>query len=247
MTKLGDFSVGFDGAVNFGSTREVSEAYKLITNDPPDSQTILQAGGRLVARYDKPLYTAYMELDYASGDPDPTARTPLSQFVWAEDSNVGLLLFKHVLHYQSARAALAGVELLKRLGATSFPAEAINTKGAFTNCFALFPQFDLRPFKNFLVRTGVLFAWAPAPVNSPVASLQARDGLTIQDDLLNFAGGKPGSYYGTEFDLRLQYRFIDHFIFDLEGATLVPGDALQDADGYAARATLVQGRTTFFF
>jgi hypothetical protein len=246
-TKLGDFHVGFDGAMNLGSTREVSEAYKLITNDPVDDQTVLQAGGRLVGRYDRPLWSAYLEMDYASGDGDPTARTPLTQFVWAEDTNVGLLLFKHVLHYQSARSALAGVELLKRLGATSYPAESINTKGAFTNAFALFPQLDVRPLKNFLVRTGVLFAWAPAPVVSPVASLQARDGLTIRDDLVNFAGGRPGSHYGTEFDLRVQYRFLDHFILDVEGATFVPGSALQDADGYAARSTLVQGRTTFFF
>jgi hypothetical protein len=158
-----------------------------------------------------------------------------------------LLLFKHVLHYQSARAAMAGVDLLQRLGASTYPTEAINTRGAFTNCFALFPQFDVRPLKNFLVRSGVLFAWAPAPVVNPVASLQARDGLTIQDDLVNFAGGKPGSYYGTELDLRVQYRFVDHFVVDLEAATLVPGNALQDADGYAARSSLVQARTTFYF
>lgn len=246
-SRFGDFYVGFDGAVNFGSTREVAEAYKVITNDPVDDQSILQGGFRAVARWDQPLFSAYMEADYASGDADPQARTPLTQFVFAEDTNVGLLLFKHVLAYQTARSALAGVELLKRLGATSYPAEAINTKGAFTNAFAIFPQFDVRPLKNFLVRTGALFAWAPEPVVSPVASLQGRDGLTIQDDLVNFAGGKPGQYYGTEIDLRLQYRFMDHFIVDLEAATLFPGSALEDADGYAARSSLVQGRTTFYF
>jgi hypothetical protein len=39
---------------------------------------------------------------------------------------------------------------------------------------------------------------------------------------------------------------MDHFLFDLEGAVLFPGDALQNADGAAVRSVLVQGRTTFF-
>ena len=84
-------------------------------------------------------------------------------------------------------------------------------------------------------------------MNDPVASLQRRKGLSIDDDLVNFVGGKPGRYYGTEVDLRVQWRFLDHFALDLEGAVLFPGDALQDQDGYAARSTLVQGRTTFYF
>ena len=45
-------------------------------------------------------------------------------------------------------------------------------RGAFTNAFALFPQFDLRPHKTVLLRGGVLMAWAPARVIDPVASLQ---------------------------------------------------------------------------
>lgn len=90
-------------------------------------------------------------------------------------------------------------------------------------------------------------AWAPSGVVSPVDSLQRRDGLTIDDDVVNFVGGKPGGYYGTEIDLRGQWRYEDHFAFDLEGAILFPGDALQNEDGYAVRSVLIQGRTTFFF
>jgi hypothetical protein len=174
-------------------------------------------------------------------------RTPLTQFVFAEDTNVGLLLFEHVLAFQSARASAAGVEVLRRLGAKSFPAEAVNTRGSFTNAIAIFPQVDLRPHDDVLVRLGALFAWAAEPVIDPVASLQARDGLTIDDDLVNFAGGKPGSYYGTELDARVQYRFLEHFALDLEGAVLFPGDALLDENGDGVRSGLVQGRTTFFF
>ncbi|UQA55963.1 hypothetical protein [Polyangium aurulentum] len=247
QSHFGDFFVGFDGAMNVGSTREIAAAYKFITNDPVVDQLVLQGGARAVVRYDRPLFSAYLEADYASGDGDPNNRTPLTGFTFAEDANVGLLLFEHVLAFQTARVAAAGTELIRRLGAQSFPPEAIATRGAFTNGVALFPQFDLRPVNGLLLRAGVLFAWAAAPVVDPVGSLLARDGLTIEDDLVNFVGGKPGSYYGTELDGRVSYRYMDHFLFDLEGAVLFPGNALKDEDGNAVRSVLVQGRTTFFF
>jgi hypothetical protein len=247
MSKFGAFSAGFDVAVNFGKTREISEAFNLITHDPVESQTIKQLGARAVVRFDQPWWTAYLEFDYASGDDDPQARTPLTGFLFAEDTNVGLLLFKHVLAFQSGRAAAAGVETLRRLGARSYPADQVDTRGAVTNAAVLFPQFDVRPFKNFFIRGGVLMAWAPARVIDPIASLQARDGFTIQDDLVNYVGGKPGRYYGTELDARIQWRYDEHFIFDLEGAILYPGDALRDANGNASKSSMMQARTTFVF
>ena len=245
-SRLGDLFFGFDSALNFGTTREISAAYQHITNDPVVDQNILQGGARVTVRYDRPIYSLYLEGDYASGSSDPTSRATLGNFVWGQDTNVGLLLFKQILAFQTARAAAAGTELLKRLGATSFPTESIATKGAMTNAMVLFPQVDLHPYKGFLIRTGVMFAWTSAPLIDPVASLQRRRSVNIEDDLVNFAGGRPGRYYGTELDVRLQYRFLDHFLFDLEGAVLFPGDALENADGVAVRSVLVQGRTTFF-
>jgi hypothetical protein len=246
-SRFGPIHAGMDMAVNLGKTREINEAYKLITNDPPTDQTVRQIGLRAVVRYDHRLFTAYLEADYASGDDDPTARTPLTQFTFSEDTNVGLLLFKHIVGFQSARSSAAAVELLRRLGATSYPAEAVNTRGAFTNAFAIFPQVDVRPHRTVLLRGGVLAAWAPAKLIDPVASLQRRDGLTVKDDLVNFVGGTPGSFYGVELDARAQWRFMDHFALDIEGALLFPGDALRDEDGYAVRSGMVQTRTTFFF
>lgn len=246
---MGGLSAGFDVAYNFGSTREVSEAYKFITNDPVVDQAIEQLGARAVLRYDTKWLTGYFEFDYASGDPDPNVTTPLSQFVFAEDTNVGLLLFEHVLAFQTARASAAGVETLRRLGAKSFPAEVVNTRGAFTNAIAIFPQVDVRPVDGLLLRGGVLVAWADAPVIDPVASLQARDGLTIEDDLVNFVGAPAigRKYYGTELDARIAYRLLNHVNFELEGAILLPGDALQNRQNEAVNSFLIQGRTTAFF
>jgi hypothetical protein len=244
---LGDFYGGFDFAFNFGTTREVSEAYRFLTNDPAVDQPVRQMGARVVVRYDRPLFSAYLELDYASGNPDPTTRQPLTQYSFAPDTNVGLLLFKHILDYQTARSAAAGVETLRRLGATTFPAAAVATQGAFTNAVAIFPQFDVTPSESWLFRGGVLVAWAAAPVNDPIASLEAYNGININDHMVNFAGGKPASYYGTELDGRIRYRFEDHFNLDLEGAILFPGAALEDENHQAVRSVLLQARTTFFF
>jgi hypothetical protein len=246
-SRFGDLYAGVDATVILGQTREVSQAFSLLTNDPVVEQSIQQFGARAVVRYDRPRWTAYLEADYASGDSDPSPRSALTQFKFAEDTNVGLLLFKRVLAFQTARAAAAGSALLKSLGATSVPVEAVDTRGAFTNAFALFPQVDFRPVPDVLLRGGVLFAWAPAPVNDPIASEQHRDGVRSVDQLVNFAGGKPATYYGTELDGRFQWRLYEHFAFDLEGAILFPGAALADQNGDAVRSVLVQARTTFFF
>lgn len=247
LSRFGPVYVGLEFAANLGQTREITEAYRTITNDPAEEQTVRQLGARAVARFDQKYWSAYLELDYASGDGDPNARTDLTNFTWAPDMNVGLLMFEHILAFQTARAAAAAVEVLSRLGAPSFPAETVDTRGSFTNAIAIFPQVDFRPHEDVLFRAGVLAAWAPELVVDPVASLLARDGVTIDDDLVNYAGGKPGQYYGTEIDLRAQWRFIEHFALDLEGAILFPGDAFEDENGDAVRSGLLQGRTTFFF
>jgi len=242
-----DLYAGVDATAIVGKTREVSEALRVITNDPAQSQDVRQLGVRGVLRYDRPKFSLYFESDYASGDSDPQVGTPLTQFNFAPDSNVGLLMFKHTLAYQTGRVAAAATELLKSLKAPTIPVESVATNGAFTNAFAIFPQVDVRPIDNLLIRGGVLMAWSPAPVLDPIFSQQRRDGVSIEDDLQNFVGGKPGRFYGTELDLRVQYRMYEHFAFDLEGAILFPGDVFKNADGYAARSTLMQARTTFFF
>jgi hypothetical protein len=247
QTRIGELTAGAELAVVLGSSREIADAFRVITNDPPVAQDIRQVGARGVVRWDHKPLTLYFESDYASGDSDPSVRSPLTQFRFAEDTNVGLLLFKHVLAFQTARAAAAGVAVLRDLGAPSYPTDAISTRGSFTNAFALFPQADFRPIEDLLFRAGVLMAWAPAKVVDPIASLQRKDGIRIEDDLVNFQGGRPGRYYGTELDGRIQYRFLDHFAADLEGAVLFPGSALEDANGDAVRSVLVQARGTVFF
>jgi hypothetical protein len=245
--RVGDFTFGGEGTVVLGSTSEVSQALSFINDDPDVAQAVRAIGARGVARWDQKLVSLYMESDYASGNGNPSQSAPLTQFRFAEDTNVGLLMFKEVLAYQSARAAAAGVALLQQLGAKDFPVQAISTNGSFTNAFALFPQIDVHPVKNLLLRGGLLVAWAPAPVVDPIASLEHSSAVPhFYNGVVNYVGGAPDRFYGTEIDGRIQYRLFDHFAADLEGAVLFPGSALEDANGDAVRSFLVQARGTFY-
>lgn len=245
--RVGDFTLGTEATAIFGSTTEISQALSFINDDPAVPQTVRAVGARGVARWDKKIVTLYLETDYASGNGNPNQNAPLTQFRFAEDTNVGLLMFKEVLAYQSARASAAGVALLQQLGAKDFPVQAISTNGSFTNAFALFPQVDVHPVKNLLLRGGLLVAWAPAPVVDPIASLEhSADVPHFRNGIVNYVGGAPDRFYGTEIDGRIQYRLFDHFAADLEGAVLFPGSALEDANGDAVRSFLVQARGTFF-
>ena len=247
VARFGDFFAGVDGVGILGETREVSEAFHLITNDPAVSQPIRQMGARAVIRYDRPKWTAYLEGDYASGTSDTTLKGALTQFRWAEDTNVGLLLFKQVLAYQTARAAAAATALLNSLNAPTIPVESIATRGALTDALVLFPQADVKPIKNVLLRGGVMMAWAPAAVFDPIASAQRRSSGSYQNAVVNYNGGAPGHFYGTELDARAEWRYLEHFAFDLESAILFPGSALQDEDHHAVRSFMTEARTTFFF
>ena len=116
---------------------------------------------------------------------------------------MGLLLFKQVFAYQTAREAAAATALLTSLNAPTLPVESIATRGALTDALVLFPQFDVRPVDHVLLRAGVMLAWAPAAVFDPIATAQRRSAGTYENIVVNFNGGAPGNYYGTELDGRV--------------------------------------------
>jgi hypothetical protein len=246
VTRVGKFTAGGEFAHVRGGTEEVSRALALINNDPIVRQQVRQYGARVVTRWDEPKWTAYLEFDFASADRNPNPGTQLGQLYFSRDMNVGLLMFERVLQFQTARAGVAGTELLRQIGAASFPNERIDTRGSFTNAVAIFPQFDLKPIPNVLFRGGVLAAWAPSGLVDPLGTLQRRDGVQVEDDLRNYNGGRPGTFYGVEIDGKFQWKW-HRFLFDLESAVLFPGDVFHDENGRAANSFMTQGRTTWVF
>jgi hypothetical protein len=241
------FRLEFQAAVIWGKTREVSDALSLMSGRTPVVQDILGYGIFAIADYDLGPVTFTLEFDYASGDDDPRpeADNVIKDFFFAEDTKVGLLLFPQVLAYETACSAAAATATLKGLGATALPSTRVASGGAFTNAIALFPQVTWHITDDIYIRFGALLAWAAAPVTDPHETLLHEDGVSIEDDAVNYNGGPPGNYYGTEFDLRFSARLWGHFYFDLEGAILLPGDALQDEHGDAVMSAMAEARLTF--
>ncbi|MFO0724425.1 MAG: hypothetical protein U1E65_11615 [Myxococcota bacterium] len=233
----------------FGGTREISEGLAVLatSSGPPTRQPIEAFGGfaEIAYRFMDALSLS-MELYYATGDEDPRSTTPITQFTFTEDTNVGLHLFENVVAYQTARSAALGVANLKAVRPPSYPVAEVDTRGGLQNAIVLFPQVLSSPWPWLGLRGGVMFAFTAVPSVDPIGTLLRSDGKEINDDKVNYAGGKPGSYWGTEIDLGITLRPVDHCLFDLEAAYLMPGNALQNEDGVAVNSFFLSGRLTLF-
>ncbi len=236
-----------------GESREVSEGFAALTSRPAAMQEIKGDGAQAVIDVTFGPVTLTMEGDYASGDDDPTPTTPITSFAFARDLNVGLLLFEHVLAFQSARSAAVGIQNLAKLDAPSFPITEAQTDGRFTNAIALFPQAKVQLLDSarhkLHARGGVLFAWPAADggVVDPIRTALATDGQSVKDDRVNYMGGDPGTYYGTEFDVQVEWLYEEAMSATIESAFLLPGDALENEHGLAVPSFLTEARLGFRF
>lgn len=246
--EAGPWRVAVHHTQMIGATREVSEGLKGlgVAAGAPASQPIRAFGGfvELAYRLFSPLELSF-ELYYASGDDDPRSSSSIGQFTFSENTNVGLHLFENILAYETARSARMGVANLNALNPSTYPAAEIDTHGGLQNAVVLFPQVLFTPIEWLDLRAGVMFAFAQKRVVDPISTLLRSDGTEIEDDLVNFNGGPPGTYWGTEVDLGLSVRPVAGFQIDLEGAYLVPGDGLEDENGEAVSSTFGALRLTY--
>jgi hypothetical protein len=236
----------------FGQTREISIGMAALREADPAKRVIRDQkirgfGARALLDIEMGPVTGTLEFDYASGDSDPRDETPLTTYSFARDANVGLLLFEHVMAFETARSAAVGIQNLQHVGVDSFPLTEIASDGRVQNAIVFFPQVLYKPIETFGIRAGVLFAWADAPVTDTIMTLLSEDGQNISDDAVNWHGGKPARYYGTEFDLQLEWAFKKYFLWTVEAAALLPGSALKDESGDAVPSFLFENRFTFLF
>ena len=231
-----------------GGTREVSEAFALLGNvaGKPALQEIRAFGGFAEVALRLLPFELSFELFYASGDDDPDVASAFTQLTFAEDTNVGLHLFENVLAYQTERASRLGTENLKVLNPASFPLDAISTRGGLVNAIVLFPQVLAYPWDWLSLRAGAMFAFTHVRSVDPVGTLLHNDGVSMEDDLRNFNGGPPGDYWGTELDLGVTWLPVPGFALDLEGAWLMPGNALEDEHGDAVDSFYAALRMTWW-
>jgi len=249
---VGPFYLLLQTAMIVGESREISEGFAVLSRREPTLQTIQGFGMHALADYKAGPVTMTLQFDYATGDDDPRPTTPITSFSFARDRNVGLLLFEHILAFESARSVGVGIENLASLDAASFPLTEVQTDGRFNNTIALFPQVKVdlleRPNNSVHVRLGALFAWPEADgVVDPILTILNEDGNRIDDDAVNFHGGAPGSYYGTELDAQLEWAYRETFLWTVEGAVLFPGSSLEDENRDAVNAFMVENRFTFMY
>jgi hypothetical protein len=236
-----------------GKTREISEGFAALSSAEPQRQQLTAHGARAVADVNLGRVVLTMEFDYASGDGDPRSSTPITSFSFARDMNVGLLLFEHIIAFESARSVAVGVENLSDLDVESFPLTEVQTDGRFTNAVALFPQIYVDLVRNddhrIWLRSGALIAWPEDEIGlvDPVMTTLSEDGSEIRDDAVNFHGGKPGNFYGVEVDAQIGWNLKKHFDWVVEGGILFPGNSLQDENGDAVNSYLIENRFVFTF
>jgi hypothetical protein len=250
---VGDLWTDLELTLVTGTTREISAGYAAISGDEPVDQDIFAVGAHASIAYQLGPVELLAEFNYASGDHDPRPSTAWHGFSYARDFNVGLLLYEHILAFESSRSAAVGVEVLKGTGAESYPVSEVASDGRYFNAISIFPQVTWQALKggehDLKLRLGALFAWPAADggLVDPVATMRSQDGEQIQDDAVNYHGGKPGSYYGTELDLQLSWTWKEFFCWTLEGAVLFPGSSLKDEHGQGVNSVFVENRFEFLF
>jgi hypothetical protein len=240
-----DFRASVRHAEIIGQTREISATLAALSPaaGPPGLQSVLAFGGfgEVALRLLEGIgLWASFEVYYASGNDQVHAGSRLTQLTLAPDTNVGLHLFKNIVAYETARSAKIGATALAATRPPTLAVADLATQGGLTDAVALFPQLLAAPCDWLALRTGVLFAPTIVPVVDPVGTLLSSSGRSV-----NYNGGAPGSYWGTEIDFGLTATPVPGLLFDAEVAYVIPGDALFDANGDAVRSLFLDFRLTY--
>lgn len=197
---------------------------------------VLSLGGAARASLDAGAFGTVVDFLYASGDQN-NYDSAQNGFQVDPNFGYGLLLFRHVVAAQTARASgLAGDP---QLVGTAQDASRLATRGAATNTVALFPRLRVRPLAGLEVYGGPLFAFANVPstdpFNSRITGGSPRSAL----------GGPAAEALGTEIDLGVRYRALFHgqeLTLGVEAGALFPGAGFGAVDG--ARMGAVGGGRT---
>lgn len=178
------------------------------------------------ATYDAGSFGVVADILYASGDQN---FDDAKQNGFKVDSNyeMGLLLFQQVMAGQTGRSPITASDP-NLVGVPSEDLDRFPTRGSITNTLAIHPRFWWRPLHGLELYFGPLIAFADVDYSDPLNS-RVNGG-----DPRNPINGDPGTYLGTEFDAGLRYTALlwgSELQLGIEGAVLIPGDALNDATG----------------
>jgi hypothetical protein len=206
--------VGFEALTIQGTTTQAR-------NENAALLRVQQYGAAAKVSYKLHRLTLLADWGFASGDQNP-ADDRVENFRFDRDFKVGLVLFDHVLAYQTARASVRASDP-NLVGIAPEGADLIGTAGSITGVWYLFPRVKYGLFDWLDVYGGPLFAFSTARLTDPF-NTRLGGGTS-----LNALGGRPGMYMGTEVDLGVQarYRPIPELLITAtgEGGLFLPGDA----------------------
>jgi hypothetical protein len=206
--------VGFEALTINGTTTQAR-------NENAAVLRVQQFGAAAKVSYRLHRLTLLADWGFASGDQNPQDDR-VENFRFDRDFKVGLVLFDHVMAYQSARAGVRASDP-NLVGIAPEGADLLGTAGSITGVWYLFPRVKYGLFEWLDVYGGPLFAFSTARLADP---FNARIG---GGTAINPLGGRPGMYMGTEVDLGVQarYRPIPELLITAtgEGGLFLPGDA----------------------
>jgi hypothetical protein len=199
---------------------------------------VLQLGVALRSSIDFGDAGAVLDFLYASGD-DNFDDDRLTGFKADNNYPSGLLLHRYVVAAQTSRAPITASNL-ELVGVPSEDLDRIPTQGAVTNTVSFFPRGWWRPVDYLEIYGGPLLAFSQTDLADPFNSRLAGG------DPRNALGGDPGGYLGTELDFGVRYRRLmegTELTIGLEGAILLPGEALATPEG-GTMDSIAGGRAT---
>lgn len=162
------------------------------------------------------------------------------QSVFKADPNyeMGLLLFKHVIAAQTARAPATASDL-SLVGQPNEDLERFPTRGSVSNTYTFFPRAWYRLASGLEVYGGPLLAWGEVPLADP---RNTRFNGGYPANLL--AGNSGERFLGVEADIGLRGQVIlggIELMLGAEGGALFTGPAFKGEDGQGL-GTIYGGR-----
>lgn len=181
---------------------------------------------RVGLRLDRIGLDVRVEGGYTSGDANNND-DQINRFTMDPDYRVGLILFRELVNWSTARAAeLSANEEL--VGVPQDGIDLIPTNGSVAGASFIYPSLNWRPLDWLDIHFALLIAQATSDVVSPFETKRQGRGASYR------GGSADRRDLGFEIDLSIQARWDLSWIQlrgGVEGAYCVPGRAFDDAEG----------------
>ena len=199
----------------------------LARSDSAPEQRLRQGGAAVKSSARIGRWEALLDIGYASGDRNPYDDL-LEGFRFDWDYRAGVVLYQELLGWNTARTYAWATDP-RLIGVPPEGAELLPSRGAVFGSAYAFPRLRWAAREWLDLYGGPLLAIATVPLIDPF-NTQVAGGTPR-----NALDGRPGGWFGTEYDLGAQARYerVRGMVLSLtaEAGYLIPGSAFADATG----------------